>query len=338
MSTIEIAVIIPTYNRAHLIADTLDAILAQSYAPSEIVVVDDGSTDDTEAILARYASRVRYLPIKNSGSCTARNKGVAATTAPWLAFCDSDDLWHPDRLRSQVELCSNARDVQYCFSNFRWITGNRWSSESKFDGLPADYWGPSRRNVSPDAFVLENGLFLPLLSHQPVLPSTLLMTHSFFESAGKWNETLGRNPSEDIEFLFRCVVRPPIGVVTMPLVAKREHNGNWTRDSYLAAVGLIDVLEQVSKTHTSARQYAVPLRKRIQALSARAVGGAFAAGDFELARRLLASVPVQERSWKLHLRALAAHCPRPIGSLLSSSLLKAAKAVGPKTSHIRKTL
>jgi glycosyltransferase involved in cell wall biosynthesis len=328
MSSIEIAVIIPTYNRAYLIADTLDSILAQSYVPSEVIVIDDGSTDETEAVLARYTPRVRYLRVKNSGPCAARNKGVAASSSPWLAFCDSDDLWHPDRLRSQVELCLSARNVQYCFTNFCWITEKEWSNESKFDDLSADYWGPDRRNISPQAFVLESELFLPLLSHQPVLPSTLLMTRAFFESAGGWNETLGRNPSEDIEFLFRCVVRPPLGVVTKPVVAKREHKGNWTADTYLAAVGLIDVLEEVYRTHAAARQYALPLRSRIQALSARAVGGAFAAGDFEKVRRLLALVPFRQRSWKLHLRALASHAPRPVASLLSSSLLKAAKAVG----------
>jgi glycosyltransferase involved in cell wall biosynthesis len=321
----EISVIIPTYNRAHLIKHTLDSILVQSYAPSEIIVVDDGSTDDTEAVLASYAPRVRYLRVRNSGPCSARNRGVAATRAPWLAFCDSDDLWHPDKLRSQVELCSSARDVQYCFTNFRWVNKNVWSKESKFDSLPANYWGSSRRNLARGAFVLERSLFLPLLSHQPVLPSTLLMTRSFFQSAGGWNETLGRNPSEDIEFLFRCIVRPPIGVVTTPGVAKGEHDENWTRASYVAAVGLIDILEQVYRTHPAAREYAVPLRERIQALSARAVGGAFAAGDFERARRLLAAVPLRQRSWKLHLRALAAHAPRPVGSLLSSTLFKAAK-------------
>jgi len=321
----EIAVVIPTYNRAHLIADTLDSIVAQSYAPSEIVVVDDGSTDDTEAVLAPYAPHVRYLRIRNSGPCAARNRGVSATKAPWVAFCDSDDLWHQDRLRAQVDLCSKASDVQYCFTNFRWVREGVWSDGSKFDGLPAHYWGSAIRDVSPDTFVLEENLFLQLLSHQPVLPSTLLMTRSFFQSAGGWNETLGRNPSEDIEFLFRCVVRPPIGVVTTPVVAKGEHSGNWTCNSYLAAVGLVDVLEQVYSTHPAAQEYAVPLRRRIQALSARAVGGAFAARDLDRVRQLLASIPLRERSWKLHLRALAAHVPHPVGSFLSSALSKAAR-------------
>lgn len=322
----EIAVIIPTYNRAHLIAETLDSVLGQSYGPSEIIVVDDGSTDDTESVLARYAPRVRYIRIMNSGPCAARNRGVAATTAPWLAFCDSDDFWHAEKLRSHVDLCSKARDVEYWFTNFRAIRNRVWSENSKFDNLPADYWGSARKTLEPNSFVLCKEFFLPLLSHQPVLPSTLLMTRSFFESAGGWNETLGRNPSEDIEFLFRCVVRPPIGVITTPLVAKREHIGNWTCDSYIAAVGLIDILEQVCRTHAAAEKYAAPLRERIQELSARAVGGAFTAGDFERVRRLLASVPVRERSWKHHLRALAVRVPPPVGSLLSSGFLKATRA------------
>jgi len=306
----DIAVIVPTYNRAHLIGETLDSILAQSYAPAEVVVADDGSTDDTESVVARYAPRVRYMRIQNSGPCRARNAGVAASTAPWLAFCDSDDLWQPDRLRKQVELCSAAPDVHYCFTNFRVVTGTAWSDETKFDSLPANYWGQPLREIGPGMLVLDNDMFLPLLAHQPVFPSTLLMKRSFFEAAGGWNENLGRNPSEDIEFLFRCIVRPPLGIVTEPLVGIRKHEGNWTRASYIAAVGLIDILEHVQRTHPAARQHAAPLHRRIQELSARAARGAFAMGDLERMRQLLAAVPFWQRSWKLHFRAVLSHVPR----------------------------
>lgn len=313
----QIAVIVPTYNRAHLIGATLDSILGQSYAPAEVIVVDDGSTDDTEAVLAAYASRVRYLRVSNSGPCKARNIGVAATTAPWVAFCDSDDLWRSDKLRRQVDLCLNARGVEYCFTNFQFVLGDTWHKETKFDSLPADYWKQPRKEVGSGMFVLEQSLFLPLLSHQPVFPSTLLMKRSFFESAGRWNEALGRNPSEDIEFLFRCIVRPPIGVVTEPVVGIRKHDGNWTLNSYLALSGYVEVLHYIQAHHDAAVLHAAPLRKRIRDASEGAAAGAFASGDFERAKQFLASVPLFERSWKQHLRALLARTP-PLGRLLLS--------------------
>jgi glycosyltransferase involved in cell wall biosynthesis len=313
----EIAVIVPTYNRAHLIGATLDSILAQSYAPVEVVVVDDGSTDNTEEVVGGYASRVSYLRVPNSGPCKARNTGVAATTAPWVAFCDSDDLWRSDKLRMQVDLCLNMRSVEYCFTNFRFVVGNTWHKETKFDTLPADFWEQPRTDLGSGMFVIQYSLFSPLLSHQPVFPSTLLMKRSFFESAGRWNENLGRNPSEDIEFLFRCVVRPPIGVVTEPVVGIRKHDGNWTLDSYLSLSGFVEVLEYIRTHHDAAPLHARPLQRRIREASESAAARAFASGDFERSKEMLASIPLFERSWKQHLRALLTRTPK-LGRLLLS--------------------
>ena len=131
----DIAVIVPSYNRADLVGETLASILGQSYPPAEIVVVDDGSSDNTEAVVARYAT-VKYLRIRNAGECAARNAGVAVTTAPWVAFCDSDDLWHPDKLKLQAEVCEKFSGVHYCFTDFRTVIDRVWSEPSKFDTSP----------------------------------------------------------------------------------------------------------------------------------------------------------------------------------------------------------
>src|SRR5438270_12938864 len=97
----KISIIVPTYNRASLIAETIDSILAQSLQPAEVIVVDDGSIDNTENILAPFGNAIKYIYTTNSGVCHARNVGVDTSTSPWIAFCDSDDLWAPEKLARQ---------------------------------------------------------------------------------------------------------------------------------------------------------------------------------------------------------------------------------------------
>jgi glycosyltransferase involved in cell wall biosynthesis len=93
-----VSVVIPTYNRAHLIERTVASVLAQETAPTEIIVVDDGSTDDTARVLAAMGSAVTAISKVNEGGAAARNAGVAAANTDWIAFLDSDDLWLPDHL------------------------------------------------------------------------------------------------------------------------------------------------------------------------------------------------------------------------------------------------
>lgn len=93
-----IAVILPTYNRAAHVGEAIDSILAQETPPEEVIVVDDGSTDDTLGVLARYGSAIRVVAKANGGAASARNAGAAVATADWLTFLDSDDLWRPGRV------------------------------------------------------------------------------------------------------------------------------------------------------------------------------------------------------------------------------------------------
>src|ERR1700722_14569573 len=98
----EVSVVIPTYNRADLLPRAIESALAQTRPPAEVVIVDDGSTDDTASVVAQYAhrdaDRVRLLRVPNGGVARARNAGLAATRSEWIALLDSDDVWAPDKL------------------------------------------------------------------------------------------------------------------------------------------------------------------------------------------------------------------------------------------------
>ena len=99
-----ISVIIPTFNRASYIVEAVESVLTQSYAPVELIVVEDGSTDDTRQTLMGLSEKFHYLRQENSGVAAARNAGIAIATGSFLAFLDSDDLWLNDKLQQQMAL------------------------------------------------------------------------------------------------------------------------------------------------------------------------------------------------------------------------------------------
>jgi glycosyltransferase involved in cell wall biosynthesis len=118
MSNLAVSVVIPTYNRSHLIERALNSVVSQILPGDQIIVVDDDSTDNTAEIVARYGDRVSYVKIPNLGAGGARNYGVHQATCPLVAFLDSDDEWLPHKLSIQRALMEARPDVLFCFSNF----------------------------------------------------------------------------------------------------------------------------------------------------------------------------------------------------------------------------
>lgn len=117
-----VAVIVPTYNRAQMIGEAVECLLAQADGPDEIIVVDDGSTDETAAVLAGYGDRIRVIVQANAGVAAARNTGAAAATSDWLAFLDSDDLWRPGRMTQlRADLQSVAPEVVAHVANVAFV-------------------------------------------------------------------------------------------------------------------------------------------------------------------------------------------------------------------------
>ena len=107
-----ISVVIPTYNRGHLIRKCIESVLAQTYKDIEVIVVDDGSTDNTKEVIKGISdNRVRYLYQKNQGACVARNLGIESAKGEYIAFQDSDDEWLPDKLEKQNEILERNPDI-----------------------------------------------------------------------------------------------------------------------------------------------------------------------------------------------------------------------------------
>ncbi len=115
-----ISVIIPTYNAGHFLSDAIASVRGQAYEPLEMIVVDDGSTDDTRSLMADWPE-VRYLHQHNQGVSAARNTGIAATTSDLLAFLDVDDLWTPDHLRLLLPHLLADPELQFVWGSSNYV-------------------------------------------------------------------------------------------------------------------------------------------------------------------------------------------------------------------------
>lgn len=138
--TFDVSVIIPTFNRAELLLKTVDSIIKQTSPVKEIIIVDDGSTDDTINIISTYSSKIKTMYIENSGQMVALNKGISIASGKYIAFCDSDDVWKPNYIEDimkiwEIEPCTNA-----AFANFQVIQDDVWVRKTKFDNAPELFW------------------------------------------------------------------------------------------------------------------------------------------------------------------------------------------------------
>jgi glycosyltransferase involved in cell wall biosynthesis len=184
--TVIVSTIIPAFNAERTIARAIDSALDQAYDGHEVVVVDDGSTDSTSAILRRYGDRVRVISQTNHGAAAARNTGVAHSTGEYLAFLDSDDLWMPGKLRTLVATLRSNPRASLAFSEYHLVTG---------DGADC---GESAFGDDECLEQLMRQHPLPVHSFASgIVTSTWLVRREAFLRSGGFSEAFGRQGFED---------------------------------------------------------------------------------------------------------------------------------------------
>lgn len=196
-----VSVIIPTYNRAWCLPEAIDAVLGQTCQDFELIVVDDGSRDETPAVVSAYGPAVRLLTQTNRGVSAARNLGVRASRGRLLAFLDSDDLWLPDKLARQAALFDTHPEALICQTEETWIRR----------GVRVN---PRHRHRKPSGWIFEASLDLCLVS-----PSAVMMRRELFKTVGFFDETLPA--CEDYDLWLRVSARYPVHLIDAPLVVKR---------------------------------------------------------------------------------------------------------------------
>jgi glycosyltransferase involved in cell wall biosynthesis len=207
-----VSVIVPTYRRATLLAETLDSVAAQTYRDFEVIVVEDGSHEARE-VVARYDDRFRYLWQENQGLSGTRNTGAAAARGDWLAFIDDDDLWRPEKLARQVDRMRSAPDAVLIHTDHVTL----------IDGVLSE-----GRRLLPHDQVPSGRVLGPLFLGNFIIVSSVLLKREAFERAGRFVK--GEIP-EDYDLWLRVARFGAIEFVDEPLTVYRDHpsmsNGPW---------------------------------------------------------------------------------------------------------------
>jgi len=196
-----VSVIIPTYNRGWILKEAIDSVLAQDFTDFELIVVDDGSTDDTGQVLAAYDQKVIALDQSNRGVSAARNRGIGAASGQLIAFLDSDDLWLPRKLSTQVDFFHSNPGAVINQTEEIWIR----------NGVRVN---PKTRHHKFSGMIFEKSLALCLVS-----PSAVMMRRSLFDEVGLFDEDLPA--CEDYDLWLRLSWRYPVHLIETPLIIKR---------------------------------------------------------------------------------------------------------------------
>lgn len=274
---VSISLVIPTYNRGDLIEETIAAALHQQEPFAEIIVVDDGSTDDTVQRLAKFGDRVTLLRSGRRGVQNARNIGVAACKSTYVALCDSDDLLDAVFTRSmrRAIVSSPATDIWYC--NFTLLTSGMASSE-KLELAPEGFLDGA--DHEEDFCVNIPALYQRVLQYQPFFPTGSLFRKSFYEIIGGYDTSFRGVGSEDFEFLLRAISNGSLGYLTVPLARVRKHEGNDSRDNLRSLLGEAQILEHSLLAHRGAAHYEKSILESVDKRRRDAFDIAYARGDF----------------------------------------------------------
>jgi glycosyltransferase involved in cell wall biosynthesis len=199
-----VSVVIPTYNRVKLLERALASVLGQTRPADEIIIVDDGSTDNTVSTLKSLHPEVKFIQQDNLGVSAARNTGISAARHDWIALLDSDDVWHKHKLERQIAALNSEPEYLICHSNEIWIR----------NGIRVNQM---HKHKKAGGHIFQHCLPLCIIS-----PSAVIIHRSLFEETGLFDETLPA--CEDYDLWLRICSRYPVLYIDEALITK--HGGH----------------------------------------------------------------------------------------------------------------
>jgi glycosyltransferase involved in cell wall biosynthesis len=299
---VRVSVVIPSYNSGRFVTEAVDSVLAQRRSAAEILVVDDGSADDTRQRLAGYGGPVRYLYQQNQGVSAARNLGVRVASGELIAFLDADDVWHPGKLETQVAVLERRPDLALLGTEtFAWPVGEMPVANEKADR--AVEMVPWRRLAVKNYFTT----------------SSIVVRRAVLERAGPFDSKL-QGP-EDYDLWLRVAELAQVANLRLPLTGYRAPAGSLSKqaDSMSRGMGrILDKLDERSAWHGDHL-----LRRKARAYCDYSCGFMFA----EAGRRRTAA-------WRL-VRSLAGY-PLPFSRDEVSRSLARPKLLGLTLWHLLK--
>jgi glycosyltransferase involved in cell wall biosynthesis len=203
-----VSVVIPTYNSAASLREAIESVLGQTYLDFEVIVIDDGSTDDTERVVRSFGDRVCYVSQRNSGAGAARNQGIRTSRGSYVAFLDSDDLWVPSKLEDQIPLLDRDPEIGLVYSDWAVVAEQGEDVPSYLRNLPA-----------ASGYVFDG-----LVQCGFILTSGTVVRRSCLDEVGYFDETL--SIAQDYDLWLRICYRWKVELVNKPLAIKRNRDGN----------------------------------------------------------------------------------------------------------------
>ena len=207
-----ISVIIPTHNRILFLKRSIDSVLAQILQPYEIIIVDDGSSDGTSAMIKKNYPNLKLIYQENKGVSAARNTGVKASSGDWVCFLDSDDEWKKNKLSEQHMALEKNATYSFCHSNEEWIKNGKKINQKK---KHKKYGG---------------NIFKQCLDMCRISPSSVMINKNVFKDTGQFNEKL--TICEDYELWLRICSHYKVLFIDEPLIIKYGGHEDQLSSSY----------------------------------------------------------------------------------------------------------
>lgn len=255
-----ITIIIPSYNRADYIAETIESVLAQTYRNIEVIIIDDGSTDNTREIVERYVPQVQYVYQQNSERGASRNHGLRLAKGEYISFLDSDDLWMPEKLAADVEFIEARPNVGVVYTDALQIDSN---------GKYLKKLKAGRHSGIVTKHILREN-FIRIGAH-------LILTDKARETGG-FNEDRELSGSEDWEFWVRLSTMTEFAYNPVAFVKIRTHEANTMSNpagmerSMKCAVEILETSETLSPKQRSLLRYSKGYMSLVNAINYCSVG------------------------------------------------------------------
>ncbi len=282
-----VTVLIPAYNAAQFISDSIRSALDQTFRDLEVLVVDDGSEDDTTARVETFSAPVRLLRVVHGGLAATRNRGLRAARGRWIVLLDADDLLEPQLVERAVRFHERRPDLAFVLANLRYFTGR--GAGPPF--IPRGIFGA-------EEVILDDPLGQILLPGYSIAPSGLCARREVLDEAGYFDEALWG--AEDFEYFSRLYVRRPIGYIDQALVRLRRHTGNMTNQAARMIPSMAAALAKVEATCRQAARpaMAIAARRYGRRSMLRAARGVLVSGHGRATRRLLWHYRGLLRGWE----------------------------------------
>ena len=220
-----VSAIIPTYNNAAFLPEAIDSVISQTYPNIEIIIVNDGSTDNTNEVLRKYLDRIIYIEQENAGPASARNTGIHQARGEYIAFLDADDIWMPTKIEEQLKIFSQNPNASLVYS--RMVNFDDRSSKN-LSVIPRKVF--SGRIF--DQLLVENLIALP----------TVIVRSNILDRIGLFDESLFT--AEDWNLYLRIARDHEIIGVNKVLVRRRKHYDNIS-DRWDVRIGTLDSLDRI---------------------------------------------------------------------------------------------